>query len=324
MTSLELLRDHTGQLEVPDRIGVMVSGMGGEMVRGGSSLMVAFTANLRPLSDLRRFQHRFVQLKIDPGAGLVREDAAASARRQVGASLESFATAGWPVHTLNEAFYIFERIGKWGTTSARRTAAIADLLSPLSTRVYLEYGISATAGERYQEQTHHDLLGHLEPALRDAPFEFPWRPQHRRLAPLGVAAEGARLAVRRVAARRAPRRPAAPPSEYARNRQRNWDALRPAYVAALERAGDDAPVYAVVHRDELRRKVEGPNPPGELVDRAMTPRRRPRGPRGLRAGCPRRTGCRRGGPRCPRWASGDLRRMRRLGRPGIRRPRRAI
>jgi hypothetical protein len=130
VATLDRLRDHTQQIEVVPRIG-------GEMARGDSSLLVAFTANARPFAELRAFQRPLGRLKIDAGGGVLPETVAV-AQRELDASLESFAAAGWPTRTLNEAFYAFERIGVWGTTSSRRTAATADLLSPLTSRPFLE------------------------------------------------------------------------------------------------------------------------------------------------------------------------------------------
>jgi hypothetical protein len=110
----------------------------------------------------------------------------AAAREQIGSYLRGFQEErlreGWRPQEIQEAFYTFERVGRWGATGPRRMAGTDDIFSPFCSRPFIEYCFSLRSGERYVEAPHYRLLSVLSRELRDHRFEQPFSTQRHRLA----------------------------------------------------------------------------------------------------------------------------------------------
>jgi hypothetical protein len=147
-------------------------------------------------------QRRMLDTRVRDWDGLVAPAATAAVRDSLGRYLSARRAEGWATGDLIEAFYTFERIGRWGATAPRRTAATDDIFVPYCSREFIEYAFSFSHAERYVEAPHWRLLTELAPELRDMPFENPWRPQQPRLIAL-IATQGlAQAALDRAAERR--------------------------------------------------------------------------------------------------------------------------
>jgi asparagine synthase (glutamine-hydrolysing) len=183
LVSLQQLPDYVDLEGQPPALGVKVWGMGGEIGRAGTGAVMA-TATTMPI--VRRsvaVQRRLLGMKVRNEARLMTADALA----EMAAHLEGFQRErlheGWRPRQVQEAFYTFERIGRWGATGPRRTASTHDIFTPFCSRPFIEYCFSLSSGERYLEAAHYRLLSELSPALRGHRFEIPFQAQHAWLAP---------------------------------------------------------------------------------------------------------------------------------------------
>ena len=135
LTTFEQIADHPSQLLPVHALGAKVSGIGGEMARAGVAPIMGPAAATHPLSDLHRLQRRLLALKAHAPRGAVRPEAVARTRTYLRAFVDARQEEGWPPSATGQTFYAFERMGRWGATGVRRTAATADLFSLLLGRV---------------------------------------------------------------------------------------------------------------------------------------------------------------------------------------------
>ena len=198
LTTFEQIADHPSQLLAVDALGAKVSGIGGEMARAGVAPIMGPAAATHPLSDLHRLQRRLLALKAHAPRGAVRPEAVARTRTYLRAFVDARQEEGWPPSATGQTFYAFERMGRWGATGVRRTAATADLFSPFFSGAFLTAACSQTGGDWVLERLHHRLMSELEPALRDAPYADPWPPQRPRLAGTYAAAGSVRAVTDRL------------------------------------------------------------------------------------------------------------------------------
>jgi hypothetical protein len=141
-------------------------------------------------------QRRLLAMKARDEAGIMTPDA----RHELARHLERFLTErlseGWHPSELTEAFYLFERVGRWAATGPRRAAVLDDVFSPFCSRVFLEYCFSMSSRERFVEAPHYRLLIELSPPLRDHRFEEPFGTRRAWLAPALATQKLARAAIR--------------------------------------------------------------------------------------------------------------------------------
>ncbi len=198
LTTFEQIADHPSQLLSVQALGAKVSGIGGEMARAGVAPIMGPAAATHPLSDLHRLQRRLLALKAHAPRGAVRPEAVARTRSYLRAFVDARREEGWPPSATGQTFYAFERMGRWGATGVRRTAATADLFSPFFSGAFLTAACSQSGGDWVLERLHHRLMSELEPALRDAPYADPWPPQRPRLAGAYAAAGSVRAVTDRL------------------------------------------------------------------------------------------------------------------------------
>jgi asparagine synthase (glutamine-hydrolysing) len=180
-------------------IGVKSWGVGGEIGRAVGAAVAGAIPGMRASFAMQR---RMLAMRVRDWDGLVAPDATAAVRRSLDGYLAERRDEGWPTGDLIEAFYTFERIGRWGAAAPRRTAATDDIFVPFCSREFIEYAFSFSHAERYVEAPHWRLLTELEPELRDMRFDIPWRPQRPRRIAL-IATQGlVQAALARAAERR--------------------------------------------------------------------------------------------------------------------------
>lgn len=201
LTSLLQIGDYIDLSTHRAPLGVKLGGMGGEIGRAGTGDLTAFATNLPVLRRSMPFQRRLLEMKTHNEGGLITP----AARAEVNAYLRRFyderIEEGWRRPELQESFYVFERMGRWASTTTRRTAGTDDAFSPLLARAFLDYCLSLSPAERYLEAAHYRLMGALSPELREHRYERPFRPQLPALVPLLVAGRFARSLSEQIAAR---------------------------------------------------------------------------------------------------------------------------
>jgi hypothetical protein len=186
-------------------LGVKLGGMGGEIGRAGTGDLTAFATNGPLLRRSLKVQYKLLSMKVSNDGGLL----TATARAEVESYLRRFyderVEEGWRRVELQESFYIFERMGRWATTTTRRTATTDDAFSPLLALPFLDYCLSLSSAERYLEAAHFRLMGKLSRELREHRYENPFQPQVPALARPLVLRRLARAVGSRLAARLPPR-----------------------------------------------------------------------------------------------------------------------
>jgi asparagine synthase (glutamine-hydrolysing) len=175
------LDHHSGPL------GVKLWGMGGEIGRAGTGALMATATTVPLLRRSLRLQRRLLAMKVHDVARLMTAEASAEVNRYLADFESQRLQEGWRPQQLQEAFYTFERIGRWGATGPRRAASADDIFTPFCSRPFIAYCFSLSPGERYLEAAHHRLLSELSPTLREHRLEIPFETQHPRLAPVLVA-----------------------------------------------------------------------------------------------------------------------------------------
>ncbi len=182
LCSLEQIADHPPQLAPVDALPVKVSGLGGEIARAGFAPIMGPAAAARPFASMASLQRRLLSLKARAPGGAVRHEAVARTRDYLRGFVDVRRGEGWPAHAAGQAFYAFERVGRWAATGVRRTAPTADLYSPFFSSAFVEAAFAHTGPEWVTEHLHYQLMSELAPGLRDAPYADPWPAQRPRLA----------------------------------------------------------------------------------------------------------------------------------------------
>jgi hypothetical protein len=211
LVSLLQLPDYTDLTGHDEALGVKLSGVGGEIGRAGTGPLAAIATNLPVVRRSHRLQSRLLQMKVRDQAGLMTPAARAEIARHLSTFEQERLREGWRPFEIQEAFYVFERVGRWGA-GLGRVAGTEDLYSPFCCRPFISYCFMRRPGDRYVEAIHHGMLASLSPELLSHRFEYPLPPQHPRLAGLMAARQAAGLAGERLAAR-LPRRRSQPASE---------------------------------------------------------------------------------------------------------------
>jgi asparagine synthase (glutamine-hydrolysing) len=201
LTSLLQLPDYVEMPDPPVPIGVKLWGVGGEIGRAGTGDLNAIATNALGARSSMRVQQWLLARKCRNEAGLMTPAAVEELQRYLHEFARERREEGWAAREIQEAFYTFERVGRWGATGPSRVAVTDDVFSPFCTRAFIEYCFSRPSGERYVEGIHHQLLGELSPALRTHRYESPMRPQWPRLAWAFATRQAARVGVEMVRAR---------------------------------------------------------------------------------------------------------------------------
>jgi hypothetical protein len=201
LVSLHQLPDYVDLDGPPQPLGVKLWGMGGEIGRAGTGALMATGTTVPLVRRSGRLQHKLLALKVRNAARLMSDEALAQVDGYLRDYQRERLQEGWPEQQVQDAFYTFERIGRWGATGPRRAAGRDDIFTPFCSRSFIDYCFSLSAGERYLEAAHYRLLSELSPTLRDHRLSVPFQAQQPWLAP--VLATGRLLrALRELAMRR--------------------------------------------------------------------------------------------------------------------------
>jgi len=259
LVSLLQLPDHIHAPDPLPPLGVKLGGVGGEIGRAGTGPLTAIATNAPLVRRSRRVQERLLALKVRNEGGLM----TAAAVEEIQRYLKGFQAArleeGWRPAEMQEAFYAFERVGRWAATGTRRVAITDDGFSPFCTRPFIEYCFSLRSGERLVEAPHYRLLSELSPLLRDHRFETPMRRQNGSLARLMVARQALGLIWARrprVASRSTPAPSAEPRVSPAYPFQHRWLEGRLDLIAEIF-AADSSPLWELVDRDRVHQLLRG-------------------------------------------------------------------
>jgi hypothetical protein len=194
MSTLMQIADYHDQLSAPETLGLKVPGLGGEFGRCGVG-PVPYATNVPLFAFSSRLQSRLISEWTRTFRGLWTADALDQVGRYVTGFVADRRAEGWKVREVSEAYYVFDRVSRWGSTSTRRIAGAEDVFSPFCSRAFVTYCFSLTPEERYVEASHYRLLSALSPRLRDLPFAKPWRRQSRARVPFEATFDLAKMAL---------------------------------------------------------------------------------------------------------------------------------
>jgi hypothetical protein len=213
MSTLMQIADYHDQLRAPETLGLKVPGLGGEFGRCGVG-PVPYATNVPLFAFSSRLQSRLISEWTRTFRSLWTAEALSEISDYVTAFVADRRAEGWKVREVSEAYYIFDRVSRWGSTSTRRIAGGEDAFSPFCSRAFVTYCFSLTPEERYVEASHYRILSALSPRLRDLPFAKPWRRQTRALVPFEATYDLAKMALdksHRFSRRSGESAPAPPP-----------------------------------------------------------------------------------------------------------------
>lgn len=267
LSSLQQLPD-IGDLADPlPSLGIQLSGIGGELARTGGGAVKTLAPNLPGLRHLRAFQTRVLEAKIRQD-GVATPASLGSARDYLRTFVTRRLAEGWKTTHLADAFFLYERVGRWGGTGVRRASARDDYFSPFCSRAFLDYGVRLSRAERLVDAAHYRLTS-IEPRLRDLPFEHPWRPQRSGLAPFVLAGYAARTLLGRLrvterlrARRGEPAAPERPPFAV------EWVLAHRELHRELARSVPDSPLWAWIDPQALDAALAGESA-GEAPDATL-------------------------------------------------------
>lgn len=200
-SSLLQLSDYIDLADEHPPLGVKLWGVGGEIGRSGTGGLISIATNAPLLAQSLRAQRKLLAMKVRDEAGLMTAEALDEVGRHIQEFVDERLAEGWRTAELQEAFYVFERLGQWGATGPRRAAGTDDLFSPFCSRMFIDYCFSLSTRERFVGASHHRLLSELSPLLRDHRYDIPSRPQRPWLAPALATGELTKLLAERVRAR---------------------------------------------------------------------------------------------------------------------------
>jgi asparagine synthase (glutamine-hydrolysing) len=258
LSSLLQLPDYVDK-DVPRALGVKLTGVGGEIGRAGTGPLTAIATNAPLVRRSVGVQRKLLGMKVRNEAGLLTADGVLEIERFLGGFQQERLDEGWRPEQIQEAFYTFERVGRWGATGVRRVAVTDDVFAPFCSRPFVNYCFSLSSAERYIEAAHYRLLGELSPSLRDHRFEVPFRPQHAWLVPafatrelLGLGWErlGPRVRIGRPGTRAEPAVRATYPFQHA------WFESRLGLIRELF-AVPDSELWSFVSRTRVQELLEG-------------------------------------------------------------------
>ena len=197
LSSLNQIGEYGDQLTPFDRIGLKVSGLGGEIGRGGITA-IRFGGTLPVVRRSSRL-HTALMRRVRPAfKGLLRPEAMSVSTDYLRRFAADRRAEGWQVRDLSESFYAFDRSPRMTSAGLRRTSAVDDFFSPFCSQAFIRYCFSLSPAERYLEAPHYRIMSSLAPQLRDMEYQRPWRPQVPRLAALLASYELMRLVADRA------------------------------------------------------------------------------------------------------------------------------
>lgn len=197
LSSLIQIADYVDQLEPVKAIGLKAGGFGGEIGRTSINV-VPYASNVPVFALSQRLQELLLSQWSRDLRGLCTPEAGHLVREYLHKFIDERRAEGWPLRTVSESFYIFDRMARWGAMSLRRTSNTDDVFFPLCSQVYVNHAFGVSPEERFLEAPHYRMLSKLSPELRDLRFATPWKPQQRVRAPLIASASFARLIVDRA------------------------------------------------------------------------------------------------------------------------------
>jgi hypothetical protein len=261
LSTFEQVADQAGQLATPATLGVKVSGLGGEIARAGFAPIMGPAAAARPFADMTVLQRRFLSMKARATKGVVRTEAVSRTRDYLRAFVNARRAEGWPAHATGQAFYAFERIGRWAATGVRRTAPTADIFSPFFSTPFLSAALAHSGPRWITEQLHYRLMTELDPKLRDAPYVDPWPAQRLRLAGVYATAASARAVAERLRGR---------DLDGTKDLAAEWVArTTDVHMEVVSRARDTS-IEELIDVRALERELSGGAPPDSSTLRALS------------------------------------------------------
>jgi len=159
-------------------LGVFLAGHGGEIARG--FYLEPFLLLSRPrAATLSRFMGDRV---INRYGGLITEQAERLSRDYLDSFVERMLDEGFDPREIPDAFYTYERVGRWASTvGVRPSLPVGEVFEPLCTRVFVEAAFGTRPVDRYLEALHLRSVVELAPELTNVAYDKAARP-HMRVA----------------------------------------------------------------------------------------------------------------------------------------------
>jgi hypothetical protein len=197
LSSLIQIGDYHDQLRAPPILGVKTAGLGGEFGRCGHTNPIPFASNVPLFMFSLRVQEMLLTQRAHEYERLWTADAMNEIKGYIRGFVQERRSEAWKIREVSEAYYAFDRVARWGSTSLRRTAGTDDFFTPYCSRAFANYCFSLTSEERYVEASHYRILSALSPKLRDLPFAQPWKKQSPHRVPLKASYDLGKALLRR-------------------------------------------------------------------------------------------------------------------------------
>jgi asparagine synthase (glutamine-hydrolysing) len=254
LTSLQQLPDYTDFSLHHGPLGVKLSGVGGEIGRSGTDELQATATNVPLLRSSVHVQDRLLALKARDESGLMTPDAAAELASYLHRFRSERLEEGWRAREMQEAFYMFERVGRWAATGSRRVAGMDDTFAPFCTRPFIDYCFSLSSRERYAEVPHYLLLSELLPTVRDHRYDTPFPKPRPWLASASASRQLARAVRKQLLPRRSAGASAVSSPEYPF--QHTWLESRTEMLRELFSNADSA-LWELISRPRIEALLNG-------------------------------------------------------------------
>lgn len=169
MVSLTHVGEQPLQLE---RLGVELSGAGGEIARGYYNSARFFWGG----HGVDYTQQYLAKRLMGKRKELFHQETVAMVQKYLQDFVQQVVDEGFPPIDVPDIFYTYERVRRWAGINISATQN-EDVFVPLCMRPFIETAFSIPAQRRYSEPVHYQLLYYLVPELHRFPFEKNWRPQ---------------------------------------------------------------------------------------------------------------------------------------------------
>ncbi|WP_041237707.1 hypothetical protein [Gloeothece citriformis] len=158
-----------------DRLGVQLSGAGGEIARGAYN-SPGFLLQNHSIDCIGQYLTRRVMKKRHE---LLHQQTITIAQNYLQDFVKQVIEEGFSPMDVPDVFYTYERVRRWaGISHLFNRNQHRDVFAPLCTRPFIEKAFSMSAHHRYTQLLHYQLISFLEPKLHHLPIEKSWPAQH--------------------------------------------------------------------------------------------------------------------------------------------------
>lgn len=174
MVSFWQINDVLKQPSNIDKLGMMLSGVGGGIARGNfRTARLLLGSGAFHGDDIKKL---LTAKLICNHGGLIQSEAIELAKAYLHSFVEQQIEDGFAPLDVLDIFHTFERLRRWGGINITRVLPSSDIFLPLCTYPFVEAAFAIPPIVRYTEPLHYQLMEFLVPQLHHFPFgKEPWR-----------------------------------------------------------------------------------------------------------------------------------------------------